>query len=712
VTINQLRKYLQVVLSFIFPIVILSFTSGIEILNPSNVDWLSYGDGQVEIAWEFYRNSPFFQFPVGQNYDYGMEISSSIIYNGIDPLFALFFKIFQFLLPERFQYFGLVIFANLALVYFISTKIISLFTRSVTLQTLFSLVILLSPVTLHRYIEYTHYTLTANWLILWSIYLMLNKKYSVFVWVLVLGLSALTHPYYIVMTFPFFITSLIRQPKDDKSLVQKLIEFYFVFTTTLFIIWGMGYQFTNNNLNSEEGFGRLRSNLLSFFNPYDWSTIFTKFPKPDDGNEGFAYIGLAGITILIISITIFHKKENRYLIKESNFAFILIPSILLFAISLSNKIALGSVELFQIPLPDSLDSLLSTFRASGRFAWPLAYVLMVWSAFVFIKTKFSLKSKSMLLTTLLVVSLFDQLPELRSEKDDKFSLTSKQHLTNSFWDFASKCYKNIIFYPPYPNVDGWYKYADYAQEHKMGINTGLLSRVDYNKVNESTKNIQIGFRTNRLNDDNIYVFSSSEFFNSDSLLKEIEMLNYSLSETTFVGKVDNKFTLAPNFANCEYFEDTLADLTPFKKINGVVDQSEVEFKRTTRGKEFLFENWSEPESWGTWGLGTNSSVLIPISDQNQYKSMVITAKTFGASGEDFDQLRIVINGIEHKPCWISTTNFSYCTIDLQQDSIDVNKHALYLEFYLNEATSPIESSKGDDPRSLGLGLAKINFLVD
>jgi hypothetical protein len=246
----------------------------------------------------------------------------------------------------------------------------------------------------------------------------------------------------------------------------------------------------------------------------------------------------------------------------------------------------------------------------------------------------------------------------------------------------------------------------------MGINTGLLSRVDYNKVNESTKNLQLNFRTNRLNDDNIYVFSSSEFFNSDSLLKEIEMLNYSLSESTFVGKVDNKFTLAPNFANCEYFEDTIADLTPFKKINGVVNQSAVEFKRTTRGKEFLFENWSEPESWGTWGLGIKSSVLIPISDEKQYDSMEITAKTFGARDEDFDQLKVIINGVEHKSCWISTTTFSNCTIDLQQDAFDVNEHAVYLEFYLTEATSPIESSKGDDPRSLGLGLAKINFLIN
>jgi hypothetical protein len=190
------------------------------------------------------------------------------------------------------------------------------------------------------------------------------------------------------------------------------------------------------------------------------------------------------------------------------------------------------------------------------------------------------------------------------------------------------------------------------------------------------------------------------------------MLNYSLSDSTFAGTIDDKFTLAPNLANCNYFDNTLTDMKAFKKIDGLFDSLEVEFKRTTGGKEFLFENWSEPESWGTWGLGTKSSVLIPISDQNQYKSMVITAKTFGALGEKFDQLKLIINGIEHKSCWISTTNFSNCTVDLQQDSFNINKHALYIEFFLTEATSPIESSKGDDPRSLGLGLAKINFLIN
>ena len=709
VLINFTKNYLNLILSFIFPLIVLSITSGIAILNPRYVDWLTIGDGQVEIAWEFFRNTPFFQFPIGTNYDYGMEISSSIIYNGVDPLFALFFKFLNIFLPDRFQYFGYLLYINLALVYYFSTKIISLFTKSLTLQILFGLVFLISPITLHRYIEYTHYTLTANWLILWAIYLILNKKYSVFIWLLVLSIAALTHPYYMVMIFPFFLTDLIQQSREVKSSIQKFIEFYFVLTTTLFILWAIGFEFSNNNLNNEEGFGRLRSNLLSLFNPYDWSNLFSNFPKPDDGNEGFAYIGLASILILIISIFIFLRHVNKDLFKSRDIVILLIPSILLFILSLSNKVAIGSVELVQIPLTESLNSILSTFRASGRFSWPLAYVVMTWSAFVFIKSKITIKIKSSLLIILLIMSFIDQIPEMTSEREYKFSAISNDRLTDSFWNIASNCYKNIVFYPPYPNVDNWYKYAEYAQSNKMKINSGLLSRFDYNIVNNSINSLQLNFRLNKLDDSNLYIFSSSEFFNNDNLSKEEKMVNYSLSDTTFVGMVDDKFTLAPNLANCDYYNDSISSLKPVIKLNEKFGPLELEFKSSTGGKEFLFENWSVPEPWGTWGLGTKSSVLIPISRKNQYKSMVITGKTFSARDESFDRLEVLVNGIAAKICSISTKDQSKCSIDLRPEFLEVNKDALYVEFILSEAISPLEASKGDDPRPLGLGLSAIEI---
>jgi hypothetical protein len=39
----------------------------------------------------------------------------------------------------------------------------------------------------------------------------------------------------------------------------------------------------------------------------------------------------------------------------------------------------------------------------------------------------------------------------------------------------------------------------------------------------------------------------------------------------------------------------------------------------------------------------------------------------------------------------------------------MNKLSLYKEFLLTKATSPMKLSKGEDSRSLGLGLVKMNL---
>lgn len=44
------------------------------------------------LGWQFFRNSPLLQWPLGANPDYGMEIGSSIIFSDSIPLLAFIFK--------------------------------------------------------------------------------------------------------------------------------------------------------------------------------------------------------------------------------------------------------------------------------------------------------------------------------------------------------------------------------------------------------------------------------------------------------------------------------------------------------------------------------------------------------------------------------------------------------------------------------------------
>lgn len=83
--------------------------SGGKIVNPEYIDWLLMeGDPATHwLGWQFFRNSPLFQWPIGANPNYGLELGSSVVFTDSIPLLAFFFKPLNPFLPETFQYNGL-----------------------------------------------------------------------------------------------------------------------------------------------------------------------------------------------------------------------------------------------------------------------------------------------------------------------------------------------------------------------------------------------------------------------------------------------------------------------------------------------------------------------------------------------------------------------------------------------------------------------------
>ena len=98
---------------------------GIDNLYFNNVDWL-YGKGDIsnsQNGWSFFKNDEW-HFPLGKNPNYGLEISTSIIFSDSIPLFAFIFKILKNFLSENFQYFSFWIFVCFFLQLYISYLII------------------------------------------------------------------------------------------------------------------------------------------------------------------------------------------------------------------------------------------------------------------------------------------------------------------------------------------------------------------------------------------------------------------------------------------------------------------------------------------------------------------------------------------------------------------------------------------------------------
>jgi hypothetical protein len=85
------------------------FTGG-SILNPSFTSWIWRMGPYPQtgwLGWQFFRQTPLWQWPLGSLPNYGAGLDSSLLFTDPIPLMALIFKPFSPWLPAEFQYFGL-----------------------------------------------------------------------------------------------------------------------------------------------------------------------------------------------------------------------------------------------------------------------------------------------------------------------------------------------------------------------------------------------------------------------------------------------------------------------------------------------------------------------------------------------------------------------------------------------------------------------------
>src|SRR5690606_3464633 len=150
---------------------------------------------------------------------------------------------------------------------------------------------------------------------------------------------------------------------------------------TLSLFWFAGY-LSGTSQGNNEGYGYFSMNILSFFDPVFDSSRFLKqnaFHEhflPYGQYEGYQYLGFG--MILLLSSTVLVSLAHLHTIRGRNirrFYPLVAAAFAFWLLALSNKVMLGNVHLFTIPLPSYLTQILSIFRSSGRFGWPMFYLV-------------------------------------------------------------------------------------------------------------------------------------------------------------------------------------------------------------------------------------------------------------------------------------------------------------------------------------------------
>jgi len=555
------HEKLEFLPAILVSIALFFYLTGGKILDVKYYQWLSGADpSQFLIGWMFFKNNNFWQEILGFNPDFAYEIVNSVVYTDSIPLLAIFFKIFAKILPQNFQYFGWWILLCFVLQAIFATILLKKITKNFALHFVGSLFFIFSPIFLFRIFYCCHFSLGAHFLILASLLLYFRKNFSQSLWFLLFLTSLGIHFYIFVMIFFVYSADLAQRALAIKAKIslQNILIAERILPALAFIVlimWQYGYFVVGVQNVSATLFGETKMNLLSIVDSDGiWSKIIPNQQQGSLEYEGFAFLGLGVILMLtaIFFAEIFCRKNlysfnNKF--REKKFFPLIIIAIFLTLLALSNRISLGSKELFNLELYDVLNAFLGIIRSSGRMFW-VAYYLILFSAIYAIislcKNKMSTNKTALMLAVFFIVQFVDMSNALRQIKFEmKIRYENKDSFVlhqSDFWENVKNKYQKIIFLPVSGNPRKYNSIAYFAAINHLKINSGYVARYSNFSAKAANKEHIIEILDGNFNENAIYVFSDQALW---------IVAQQSTSKSDFIGEVDGYKIIAPKYYDTE-----------------------------------------------------------------------------------------------------------------------------------------------------------------
>ncbi|MVF13171.1 hypothetical protein FT643_13600 [Ketobacter sp. MCCC 1A13808] len=515
---------------------------GPRALYPSNIAWLSAGDPAFHyLGWLFFRNSDW-QFPIGLNPSYGLEISNAIIFSDSNPLFAIFFKMFSGFLPETFQYFGFWLLVCFILQTFFAYKLIGLISKNALLCAFGACCYVFSPPMLWRLNG--HFSLVGHFLIVASLYLTFKPslQYRITVWALLLSVSGFTHAYLLAMVGVVWIADLLdRYRQRGIPLNMAILEVAVVIGFVLLASWQAGYFSVGGDIVSG-GFGYYRMHPLSILDASGWSYFVPDIPEAPGTYEGFNYLGLGMVLLGACSLPAALASRFEIIRSILKRPALLALLLLLTLFALSHQVGMQSLW-FSLPLPEPVQRFANIFRSSGRMFWPVYYV--VYFAIIFLIVRgYSRRVAIALIGLGLAVQIVDTSAEWLEIRKRLMTIPGSHwqtKLVNPFWKEAAMRYNRIRWIPPEENSVNWQELANFAGVHKMPTDAVHMARVDMESLHLANEKAIETLMTGQYDRDSLY------FFGDNAIEKVARHLN---SDSDLFARIDGFVVVAPGWNKC------------------------------------------------------------------------------------------------------------------------------------------------------------------
>lgn len=484
---------------------------GWSTLNPRNYQWISGDNTSGYLAQLFYISDQW-RFPLAANPNFGLELSTSLIYSGPPLPLALIQKLLR--IDPSLQFIGIWLLIMVILQIQFGILIARQLDYGIVASRLAGL-LFVTPFFLYRF--QVHYWLTAHFLILWAFWIVVrnissSKLYTVEIAVfLVIAYSINTYVLVmsvIILSYPI-VLSIIEVRKVSPPIIRHLLVLISSLMTAYFAFdfrSQRGTFFENLRMNFTGQYTEIPSNLLALLNPEvgysrdctKGHCIFGSEPIPPhfienfsmlnfdlggvQGNyDAFLYLGLGLLLMLVVALYfLFHRKSATSIIETSIKQKVLIVYLVgISAYAVTYKISIGNYQL-DLGDPKLLRWALSIFRASGRFMWIIAYFLIILSLIIIVK---SIKREylSAFILAVVLIQFLDLYPSLknRSTALSELNITSislNSELRESFQELAEGK-DTLIMYPPGTQI-GWPVLAYLAWETGLKSGMSQSSRVN------------------------------------------------------------------------------------------------------------------------------------------------------------------------------------------------------------------------------------------
>lgn len=411
---------------------------GINVLNPTYVDWLMSGGDLTQhyLGWRAYRAGNWC-FPIGLTDQLSYPYKTSVIFTDSIPLLAVIFKLLSPVLPRNFQYFGLWGILCFILQGIMTARILRHFTKDPLVLILISVLFSFTPVLIFR--MFVHTSLAGHWLLLLVLeplfyYDSFKENRRILLTSLLAGaLSASIHTYLVLMCGIILMGICVEEVMYNRKITKALSSLFIFVSSSAIVTWLLG-GFSSQVGPASGGLGYFSANLNALVNPQDWSVIFKTLPlyETDIGTgqyEGFAYLGAGWILLLILALFFY---IDRYNLKApfGKYRSYIIPVLAVFLcafiFALSPTVTLNEKVIIYLHFPHFITDIWSVFRSSGRIIWVNVYITMLIVAILLLKSA----DKRMIYISLLSILIL-QIYDIKDELADRRHTFSKKNVYES-----------------------------------------------------------------------------------------------------------------------------------------------------------------------------------------------------------------------------------------------------------------------------------------